>query len=109
MGTILSVRLKEIRDAERDNGKLLCEFRVINMGNAVFEHEERYSKCTFPNIDYQLLSLFRLWNAIQYYFPYKYLLKDNWNEILLNHIPLFLEITSRMGYESALRGLFRNP
>ena len=102
MGTILSDRLKEIRDAERDTASYYVNLGVINMGNAVFEHEERYSKCTFPNIDYQLLSLFRLWNAIQYYFPYKYLLKDNWNEILLNHIPLFLEITSRMDYESAL-------
>ena len=103
LGTILSDRLKEIRDAERDTASYYVNLGVINMGNAVFEHEERYSKCTFPNIDYQLLSLFRLWNAIQYYFPYKYLLKDNWNEILLNHIPLFLEITSRMDYESALK------
>jgi hypothetical protein len=50
LGTILSDRLKEIRDAERDTASYYVNLGVINMGNAVFEHEERYSKCTFPEI-----------------------------------------------------------
>ncbi len=103
LGTTLSDRLKEIRDAKRDTTSYYVNLGKGNMGNAVFEHEERYSKCTFPNISYQLLSLFRLWNAIQYYFPYKYLLKNNWDDVLLDNIPAFLEITDRLDYENALK------
>lgn len=103
LGTTLSDRLKEIRDTERNATSHYVNLENGNMGNAVFEHEESYSTCTFPNISYQLLSLFRLWNAIQYYFPYKYLLKKSWDDVLLDNIPAFLEITGRMDYENALK------
>ena len=103
LGTTLSDQLKEIRDAKRDTISYYVNLGNENMGEAVFEHEERYSKCTFPNISYQLLSLFRLWNAIQYYFPYKYLLNNSWDDVLLDNIPVFLEITDRTDYENALK------
>ena len=103
LGTVLSDKLKEIRDAKRDTTSYYVNLGNENIGKAVFTHEERYSKCNFPNISYQLLSLFRLWNAIQYYFPYKYLLKNSWDDVLLDNIPAFLEITDRMDYENALK------
>ena len=40
---------------------------------------------------YRLLGLFRLWNAIEYYFPYKDIMDENWNEILLEFIPKMME------------------
>ncbi len=89
LGMVLSDKLKEIRDAKRDTTSYYVNLGNENIGNAVFTHEERYSKCIFPNISYQLLSLFRLWNAIQYYFPYKYLLKNSWDDVLLDNIPAF--------------------
>lgn len=101
LGTVLSGRLKEIRDAEKDT---VCYYvTLMESGNAKFEHEQMYRQCKFPNISYQLLSLFRLWNAIQYFYPYKYVLKKSWNETLLEHIPLFLQINNRVDYENALR------
>lgn len=103
LGITLSDRLKEIRDAERDTISFYMRLQHGKTGNAVFKHEDGYSKCIFPHVGYQLLSLFRLWNAIQYFFPYKYLLINSWDEILLNYIPLFLEITNREEYESALK------
>lgn len=105
LGAGLSGKLKEIRDAGRDT--VSHYVRLVKWqteyGNAVFEHEDGYSECEFPHIGYQLLSLFRLWNAIQYYFPYKYLLKKDWDETLLNNIPLFLNISNKIDYENALK------
>lgn len=105
LGIILSSRLKEIRDAERDTASFYVRLLKTDGkdGNAIFEHEKEYAKCVFPNIGYQLLSLFRLWNAIQYYFPYKYLLKKDWNETLLENLPLFLKAADKADYEKALK------
>ena len=37
------------------------------------------------------MGLFRFWNVIQYYFPYKYLIESDWNIILREFIPLFID------------------
>lgn len=105
LGTILSGKLKEIRDAERDTLSHYVDLVKwqTEYGNAIFKHEDSYSKCEFPHIGYQLLSLFRLWNAIQYYFPYKYLLKKDWSETLLSNISLFISISNKIDYENALK------
>lgn len=100
LGTPLSDKLKKIYNAERDT------FSHYSMWSRspteFFKNEKKYSQCEFPNTSYQLLSLFRLWNAIQYYYPYKYLFKKDWNETLTGYIPLFLDITNRDDYESAV-------
>lgn len=40
-------------------------------GNPVFTNEATYSTMILPDVGYRLLSLFRFWNMIEYYFPYK--------------------------------------
>lgn len=106
LGRELSDKLKEIADAERDTTSYYVKLKKDEtglVGSASFEQEEAYPECTFPTINYQLLSLFRLWNAVQYYSPYKYLLKENWEKTLIDYIPLFLKITDRGDYEDALK------
>lgn len=67
-----------------------------------FENENPYADLHFPDTGYRLLALFRYWNIIQYYYPYKYMIEENWNEVLLNFIPLFIEARDRLEYEQAL-------
>ena len=43
----------------------------------------------FPNAEYRLLALFRYWNVINYFFPYKHLIGDSWNTVLTRYIPKF--------------------
>lgn len=40
---------------------------------------------------------------LQYFFPYKYLLKKDWSETLLNNISLFISISNKIDYENALK------
>lgn len=44
--------------------------------------ENKYEKLDTITEPYRILSLFRYWNIINYYFPYKNLADKNWNEIL---------------------------
>lgn len=60
------------------------------IGNPVFDHEAPYAKMIYPDAGYRLLSLFRYWNIIQYFFPYKYLIGEDWNKILSEFIPRFV-------------------
>ena len=39
-----------------------------------------------------LLELFRYWNYVEYFFPYKYETDQNWNDVLTEMIPKFLMI-----------------
>lgn len=68
---------------------------------AKFKNEDSYSHMTYPNDGYRLLSLFRYWNIIQYFFPYKYLTDKDWNICLLEYIPKFLDAKNELEYELA--------
>ncbi|GHF97628.1 S41 family peptidase [Thalassotalea marina] len=69
------------------------------VGNPDFIRENEYSKMPFPDDGFRLLSLFRYWNMIQYYFPYKHLIDKNWHEVLTEYVPLFVNANSELAYE----------
>ena len=54
---------------------------------ALFRHEPAYPSIHFPDSSYGILCLFRLWNAIEYWYPYKYQLQTPWPEVLRTYIP----------------------
>lgn len=53
----------------------------------LFRHEAAYPAIRYPDSSYGLLCLFRLWNAIEYWYPYKYGLETAWPEVLREFIP----------------------
>lgn len=55
---------------------------VPNVGNPDFKNENAYSSITYPDAGFRLLALYRYWNIIQYYFPYKNLLEEDWKKVL---------------------------
>ncbi len=52
-----------------------------------FQHEASYSKMVFPSDVYSLLSLFRFWNAMEYWYPYKGGMPVSWDNVLRQFIP----------------------
>jgi len=60
---------------------------VPAIGNPSFDHEMAYATLTLPDAGYQLLALYRLWNIIEYWFPYRNLLERNWDDELTAFIP----------------------
>ena len=57
----------------------------------VFKNEKPYKAMQYPNAEYRLLALFRYWNTIHYFFPYKYITDKSWNQVLEEYIPQFLD------------------
>lgn len=55
--------------------------------------------------DVKMLDLFRIWNVVEYFYPYKYLLDHNWDDVLKKYIPLFKKINNEKDYESAVMQL----
>jgi len=46
--------------------------------------------------------LYRYWNIIQYFFPYKYLTDKNWDEVLREYIPVFINAKTALEYQLAI-------
>lgn len=99
----VSKQLIKIKFAAR-NGKhhyVSCEGRV----NAKFDNESPYSSFSYPDTGYRLLALFRYWNAIQYFFPYRYLIEEDWDSVLTRFIPLFINAKDRVEYMKTIQKL----
>jgi C-terminal processing protease CtpA/Prc len=43
----------------------------------------------YPSLEYRLLAAFRIWNTINYFFPYKHLIERNWEGVLREFVPKF--------------------
>ncbi|MDR5591109.1 S41 family peptidase [Christiangramia sp. SM2212] len=70
--------------------------------NPEFLNENAYSDMPYPDEGFRLLSLYRYWNMIQYFFPYRYIIDENWNEILPEYIPQFLSAEDELEYEAVV-------
>jgi len=98
----LSIQLEEIKTAKRPTDKsYFVEFKK-GVGNPVFLNEETYPEMSYPDASYRLLALFRYWNIIQYYFPYKYLIGENWDNVITEFVPQFINAKNELEYKLTL-------
>jgi C-terminal processing protease CtpA/Prc len=89
LGETLIAKLEYVKN-NRHHGKGYYIDLVKDIGNPVFKNEKPYYKMTYPDAGYRLLSLFRYWNMIQYFFPDKHLIGEDWNQVLPEFIPKFI-------------------
>ena len=54
---------------------------------------------------FQLLSVFRFWNIIQYWFPYRDVLGENWDQVLTDFIPRIALAKSSSDYQREMMAL----
>jgi len=73
-----------------------------NIGNPAFKHENSYTAMQYTDAGFRLLSLFRYWNIIQYYFPYKNLIEEDWKDVLSEFIPYFINASNETEYKLAV-------
>lgn len=92
----LSQKLDEIRNARRSGKNYYVSFGSNGYYPVFFE--EKYPFVHDPDSGMRLLSLFRYWNIIHYFFPYKNLIQEDWKEVLKEFIPLFLQAGNRTDY-----------
>ncbi|MCO4799833.1 MAG: hypothetical protein KC484_11475 [Colwelliaceae bacterium] len=71
------------------------------VGNPEFRNENPYANMPYPDDGFRLLAVFRYWNMIQYYFPYKHLIENSWDQVLTNYIDIFIKAENELQYEVA--------
>jgi C-terminal processing protease CtpA/Prc len=81
LGTPLRARLKSIYDNRRGGEQFYVRL-LSNASNAEFRNEPAYSDVKLPDGGFQLLTVFRFWNMVEYWFPYRDLIDENWDAVL---------------------------
>jgi len=71
-------------------------------GQLSFDNEIDYDVVNIFFYEYRLLSLFRCWNVIYNFFPYKYLMDQPWDKTLDEFIPHFLKASDYEKYCEAM-------
>jgi hypothetical protein len=101
LGADLVKRLNGIKKAKRESNHFYVAFDSL-LTHPQFKNEAAYSEMTYPGAGYRLLSLFRYWNVIQYFYPYKYLIGDSWHNVLEEFIPKFFNASNELEYQLAI-------
>jgi len=69
------------------------------VGNPSFDNERPYKSMDFADDGMRMLSLFRYWNMVEYFFPYKELMDEDWDGVLKSFIPRMMQIESGLDYK----------
>ncbi len=97
----LSVRLKYIEQNRFSGNHHYLSFKgsppVLSLTN-----EKSYPDFAWTNKPLRLLSFFRYWNTIEYFYPHKYQMDTDWDEVFFQMLPKFYSPTSDIDYHLAM-------
>ncbi len=71
-------------------------------GNIKITNEPEYKDFDWKNKNLRLLALFKYWNIVEYFFPYKYQTDQKWDSVLETMIPKFSNPQSEEEYHLAM-------
>ena len=95
---------KKLRFIEQNRfkGEQFYVSAAEQVGSAIFTNEKEYNSFTWEEKNLRLLALFRYWNQVEYFFPYKYQMDKNWDLVLEEMLPLFLNPSTEIEYHLAM-------
>lgn len=99
--TLLKNKLDHIYKNRSQGNHYYIEM-AMGIGNPAFTNENSYSNMLYPDDGFRLLSLFRYWNMINYFFPYKHLIDDGWDSKLKEYLPIFIDANNELDYQLAV-------
>ena len=100
---VLSARLKFIEKNRNQGANYYASNEQV--GKIKITNEPVYKDFEYPNEEYRLLGLFKYWNIIEYFYPYKYLTDQNWDSVLKDMIPKIRHSSSKSEYQSTIKEL----
>jgi len=98
----LSDKLKYIEENRHQGKKHYIAYFKGEPKIAFFKNEQDYPDFDWSNKNLRLLTLFRYWNMVEYFFPAKYQTDKNWNEVLNKLIPKFQNPKSKDEYHKVM-------
>lgn len=81
--------------------------RPVLPAAAVTVPERSYREMRYPDLDHRLLAAFRLWNAVEYFYPYRDLLDHDWGNALPRLLPQFEDARDAREYTLAVVAMAR--
>lgn len=105
VGEELGRRLAEVYAQRWSGGGSYQVGMAESIGNPVFENERLYAGHGVPDPGYRLLALFRYWNIIQHWFPYRDQIEGDWGAALPTFIPRVLAATDERAYALEMMAL----
>lgn len=87
LGPELSAILQSIYANRPVSTKQFYVSKVQYIGNPSFDHELNYKDIKLPDAGFQILALYRFWNIIEYWFPYRDVVPEDWDKVLLDSLP----------------------
>ena len=107
LGTELSAALTSIYHNRSEGRQFYIELHE-GVGNPAFKHELSYKQLKFPDPGFQLLALYRFWNIVEYWSPYRDVLGEDWNKVLVEFIPRIALAKERDEYQREMIALIAN-
>ncbi len=105
LGEELAFFLDSVWQNRHVEGNQFYVSRQPGVGNPEVTNEPAYEHFSQPDTGYRLLALFRLWNIIEYWFPYRDLIEEDWDDVLAEFIPRLIAAADRDEYELAMMTL----
>lgn len=99
LGEALSADMQKMGPVPKiDRSKAPVKFST---GQSVpnFKMENTDAGCSYQTEEERLLGLFRVWNAIEYYFPYLDIMDESWHDLLREFIPKMLQASDLQSFE----------
>lgn len=65
-------------------------------------------KNVYPDINYRLLAIAKIWTVIHYFHAYQDLMEDNWDEVLKEYIPKFASARDSLEYHLTVAEMYKH-
>jgi len=84
---------------------LAKDFKISPVGrrhvaaSAAIMQEKPYPDMSYPAREYRVLAAFRIWTVINYFFPYKELMGEDWDGVLHEFIPKLEKTGNALDYD----------
>lgn len=105
LGSDLSGMLRAIHHNRSTSGKQFFLTKAPGVGNPVFENEPAYGAIKLPDAGFQLLALYRFWNIVQYWSPYRNAMRENWDQVMAEFIPRVMLAKTAEEYQREMMAL----
>jgi C-terminal processing protease CtpA/Prc len=104
LGENLRAQLKIVY-ARRNQDKHHYISMAKGVGNPIFLHENAYSDLKYPDEGFRLLTVYRFWNMIHYFFPYRDVIGEDWTGVMKAFIPRLVQAKNALEYKLVTREL----
>lgn len=92
-------------ETHRNRGKKYYVGQKSNIGNAIIKNEKVHENFEVGDYGQRLIMLFRYWNVVEYFFPAKYQMDQDWDVVLGEMIEKLKGINTTQEYHLFIREL----